>query len=640
MCGITGFYDVKNRLQRSDLQARCRAMAKAITHRGPDQGDIWVDEAYGVALGHRRLSILDLSDAGRQPMVSASGRYVLVYNGEIYNSPALRVELEAKGAAFRGRSDTEVLLAAIELWGLNLALQKINGMFAFALWDQQKKMLHFARDRLGKKPLYIGWAGDSLVFGSELKALRAHADFKAVIQPQALTAYMERACVPAPLCIYDGVWQLPPGHRLSLEVPALQSSDDLGAMVEPYWHTERVVEAARAAPFKGSAAEAADQFESLLMRCTQGRMLSDVPLGAFLSGGIDSSAVVAMMQAGANAPVKTYSIGFHEAGFDEAVYAKRVAAHLGTDHHELYVSQQDALAVIPSLAGMYDEPFADISAIPTNLVAQFARRDVSVALSGDGGDEMLGGYNRHIEAPRLWKKFGWMPEAVRGMLAGGVEAVSVERWDGLLRAVKPQGGSAMHKLAGLLRQSDERGIYDALCSQWQDAPLVSPEAWDDGRSDVAGLEFAEQMMLWDSTGYLPNDILTKVDRASMAHSLEVRAPLLDSRIFDFVWGLPLDYKIRGGTGKWLLREVLKRHVPASLFERPKQGFSVPVGAWLRDELRDWAESLLSVKSLEQHGLLDTPRIRGVWDDHLQGDGRHAEKLWTVLMFQAWYKEWF
>jgi asparagine synthase (glutamine-hydrolysing) len=610
MCGLTGFYDRNASRPVSEQVTVVRAMTDSLRHRGPDSGATWHDTHAPMFLGHRRLSIQDLSDSGAQPMTSASGRYTLAYNGEIYNAPELRATLGVQGIVFRGSSDTEALLNAIESWGLNIALQKINGMFAFVLWDAETRQIHFARDRFGKKPLYIGWAGDTLLFASELKAFRAHPDFKPAVNKQALSLYMRYAAVPAPHCIYENVWSLLPASRLSLKAQSLQTEENLAARMEIYWHADKIATESHAHLFKGDENAAIDEFERLLTQATQDRLLSDVPLGAFLSGGIDSSTIVALMQKNSSQPVKTYTIGFEEAGFDEAAYARQVASHLGTDHHEHYVTQKDALDLIPQLPEIYDEPFADISAIPTVLVSRFARKDVTVVLSGDGGDEILGGYNRHIKAPQLWSYLKYMPESLVGSFL-------------------PHNSAMANKLRGLIGEKDASRAYNNLLSHWEEE--------NDALDNIVhpALSFAENMMLWDTQGYLPRSILTKVDRASMACSLEARAPLLDRRIFEYVWSLPLKYKIRGGKGKWLLRQVLQKHVPAELFERPKQGFSIPVSEWLRRDLRDWGQDLLE-NNVE---LIDIDQIRSVWAAHQSGQADHGTKLWTALMFLAWYKKW-
>ncbi len=646
MCGLAGFLAFETSLKRSNMHQIAKSMTDAIVHRGPDSHDIWQDADVALALGHRRLAILDLSPEGHQPMASETGRYMIVYNGEVYNHLELRAELEGAGIRFRGRSDTETILAACEHWGINRSLQKLNGMFAIALWDKKDRALHLIRDRLGKKPLYLGWSGKSFVFASELKSFHAHPDFQPEIDKQAFGIYMRCGYVTAPHCIYKNVWILPAGHRLTIDLAVnsqkIAPGDDLSENMESYWHHGQVLQAAQGNPYEGSESQAVEEFEKLLSTCTRQRMISDVPLGAFLSGGIDSSAIAAIMQLHSPNPIKTYTIGFHEAGFNEAEYAKKVAAHLGTDHHELYLKPGQALDIIPTMPDIYDEPFADFSSIPTFLVSKFARQDVTVALSGDGGDEMLGGYNRHFMGPKIWNKIKYLPRSARRALAASIHAVSQERWDKTLPG-RPQFGRAMHKLADLLPMRGPHEIYESLINHWDHPPFSFdtkplPLLHED-HGAVAGLNFGEQMMLWDTLSYLPNDILTKVDRASMAVSLETRAPLLDYRIFEFAWRLPESYKLRNGKGKWLLRQVLGRHVPRELFERPKQGFTVPIGAWLRGPLQDWAEDLLGEDSLKAHGLLNTHMVRSLWAAHKQGSADHTMKLWTALMFQAWHRRW-
>jgi asparagine synthase (glutamine-hydrolysing) len=642
MCGLTGFYDLTPSQPREALRAACHAMQKALTHRGPDDFGLWDDENVPLFLAHRRLAIIDLSPAGRQPMISASGRYVVSFNGEIYNFPALAEELKRHGARFRGHSDTEVMLAAFDMWGVEAALQKLNGMFAFALWDRAERELHLVRDRLGKKPLYLGWAGGALLFASELKAFHAHPAFAPEVNRDALTLYMRYAYVPAPFSIYRNVWQLPPGSRAVIGAATAPGSD-LAASFAPYWHQPRVVEAARGGRLKDEA-EALQKLETLLDDCVRERMISDVPLGAFLSGGIDSSLIAALMQKYAQRPVRTFSIGFRETGFDEAGNARAVAKHLGTEHQEMYVGADDALSVIPRLPEIYDEPFADSSQIPTFLLSAFTRGQVTVALSGDGGDEMFGGYLRHYVAPELWRRIGWMPQGVRRRVGGAMLKVSAERWQRLVPQ-QPQIGERLHKVAELIQLGSPQQMYRHLVGQWQEpervviggrepvVPLVDP-GWQ-----PQGLSFAERMMYGDALAYLSGDVLAKVDRASMAVALEVRAPLLDPRVFEFAWGLPQEMKIRGGSGKWILRRLLARHMPENLFERPKQGFAVPVGEWLRGPLREWAEELLDEKRLEAEGYLDAAEIRAAWAAHLSGKGRQAHKLWTALMFQSWRERW-
>lgn len=624
----------------------CRDMTETITHRGPDDDGIWQDPDISMLLGHRRLSIIDLSAEGAQPMTSASDRYVIAYNGEIYNYLDIQKDLIALGTKFKGRSDTEVILAALDQWGLNVTLQKLNGMFAFALWDRKERILHLARDRMGKKPLYIGWAGDHLIFGSELKALRAHPEFTAHINRDTLALYMKYASVPAPHCIYKNTWSVPAGHILSLDVQALSQDENLAMHMKPYWHHRDMLTEAQSQKHKYKDQESVEEFDGLLTQCVKDRMICDVPLGAFLSGGLDSSAIVALMQKLSNDPIKTYSVGFEEHGFNEAPFAKKIATHLGTDHHELYLNGQDALDVIPNLPEIYDEPFGDISAIPTYLVSKFARRDVTVALSGDGGDEMLGGYNRHFMGPRIYNKTKNIPVPLCRLTANTIEKIPTRIWDKTFRN-KPQFGTRMHKLASILPLTSEQDIYERLISHWPTPPVLHAAMPDTflNKDDylLSDVSFAEKMMYMDTLGYLPNDILVKVDRASMATSLECRAPLLDKRIYEFAWRLPLAQKIRktsnGIQGKWILRQMLNKYIPAELFERPKQGFAIPVADWLRDPLREWAEDLLNEDSIAQDGLLDGTEIRKIWDAHIHGSGNHADTLWTVLMFQSWKRKW-
>lgn len=628
MCGIAGLYSLRPDADRLALRGTVKAMTDAIAHRGPDSDGLWQDEDHpAMVLGHRRLAIIDLSPLGAQPMASHSGRYWCVYNGEIYNYQAIEAELRALGHQFRGRSDTEIFLTALDQWGLNRACQKIIGMYAFIIWDRQEKTIHVMRDRLGKKPLYIGWAGNDLVMGSELKALRAHPAFDRAINQGALRTYMKYGCVHAPYSIYDNVWTLPPGARMTLRTDKLSPREDLTKHIEYYWDLPRVVQQSSSHRRQKTDAELVAEFDDLLRLCVRERMISDVPLGAFLSGGIDSSAVVALMQAQSGVPVKTYSIGFDVEKFNEAPFAKDVARHLGTDHHELYLTDSDALGVIPLLPDIYDEPFADISQIPTYLVAKFARNDVTVALSGDGGDEMLGGYNRHTMVPGLWNRMKYMPLPVRKMLSAAL--------------LKLKNETSWQKLAGVLVKSDPLSIYDYLISSnpGGDALVLAGRTpvtpVSDPVRDVRGLALAEHLMFKDTLSYLPDDILVKVDRAAMAVSLEARAPLLDSRIAEYAWTLPLHARIRGGQGKWLLRQVLKKYVPETMFDRPKTGFTPPINDWLRGGLRGWAGDLLAADRIRARGLLDADAVQDMWTRHQQGQVNAGTQLWTVLMFESW-----
>lgn len=641
MCGITGFLQPPG--SADQFAPLAQAMADRIAHRGPDDHGVWVDADAGVALGHRRLAILDLSPAGHQPMASASGRWVIAFNGEIYNHLELRKHLEAAGAAptWRGHSDTETLLAGIEAWGVETTLKRCVGMFAFAAWDRVERALWLARDRLGEKPLYYGWQGGVFLFGSELKALRAHPAFDAAVDRGALALLLRHNYVPGPHSIYRGIAKLPPGTWL--RVDARQRMPQLQA----YWSLAEVAERAVAQPFTGSDAEAVDALERVLGDAIQAQMVADVPLGALLSGGIDSTLVAALMQARSRQPIRTYTIGFQEKAHDEADHARAIAAHLGTAHTELYLTGQDALDLIPRLPQLYDEPFADSSQLPTHLVMRLARAYVSVALSGDGGDEMFGGYNRYFLGPKAWKHIGWMPLPLRRALGAALTAVPAAflnttlawpaRWAGIALP-----GDKAHKLG--LRLRHLRGIDDlylSLVTEWPDAAGMVVE----GRSPPYLLaqrahwprlaDPVARMMALDALTYLPDDILVKVDRAAMAVSLETRAPFLDRDVVAFAWSLPMRMKLRHGQGKWILRRLLDRYVPRALLERPKMGFGIPLDEWLRGPLREWAEDLLAEDALRREGYLDPAPIRAAWRRHLCGEASLGHRLWSVLMFQAW-----
>jgi asparagine synthase (glutamine-hydrolysing) len=620
-------------------------MSTCLTHRGPDDSGVWVDEEVGIGLGHRRLSILDLSPAGHQPMISHCGRFVTVFNGEIYNYLDIRGELEASGAAptWRGHSDTEVMLAAIARWGMRATLERMTGMFALAVWDRAERTLHVARDRLGEKPLYYGWLQGSFVFASELKALRVYPGWRGEVDRGALSLFLRYGCVPAPYAIYSGIRKLMPGSLLSVQY-------DGSAKETQYWSARAVAERGLADPFKGTDAEAADVLERLLSRAVGRQMVADVPLGAFLSGGVDSSTVVSLMQAQSARPVKTFTIGFREQGHNEAEHAKAVARHLGTDHTELYVTPAEARETIPRLGQLYDEPFSDASGIPTFLVAQLARRTVTVSLSGDGGDELFAGYNRHFIARGLWRRIGWLPAPLRRAAARAITSVSPAHWNRFLAAALrlspghfryPDAGEKLHKLAPVLGARGPDDVYLGLRSQWDRPSSVvlagaePPIATTDNAQWASLPDFTQRMMFLDLIGYLPDDILVKVDRAAMGVSLETRVPMLDHEVVEFAWRVPLAMKIRDGQGKWLLRQVLYKLVPRELIERPKTGFTVPIGSWLRGPLRGWAEALLNEGRLRQEGFFDPIVIRKRWDEHLLGRRDWQESLWTVLMFQAW-----
>ena len=652
MCGVVGLLNAKS----ADLPHQISRMVQAIRYRGPDDHGVWCDPAVGLGLGHARLSILDLSPQGHQPMVSASGRYVLSYNGEVYNFPELRCRLDAAGATFRGHSDTEVMLAAFEAWGVEKAVCQFVGMFAFALWDRETGVLHLGRDRLGIKPLYYGWTDTTFVFGSELKVFEQVPEFERSIHRDSLTAFMRYAYVPEPWSIYQDVYKLPTGCLLSITPE--QAHARLGFSPEPenrqatlrptrYWSARDIVESGVRSPFTGTEDEAIEQLDRLLREAINLRMVSDVPLGAFLSGGIDSSVVVALMQVQSAKPVKTFTIGFREQDYNEAIYAAKVAKHLGTDHTELYITPAEALAVIPRLPDMYDEPFADSSQVPTYLVSQLARRHVTVALSGDGGDELFAGYNRYFWGRQLWKRVSWLPQSVRRGMAGAIQSISPDALDNMssklkmLLPVMPSVGDKLHKLADILAMKDPETMYLGLVSIWKDSTQVvvggaEPVTTLTDRHRWAGVnEFTLQMMALDLVTYLPDDILTKVDRASMTVSLEARVPLLDHRVVEFAWRIPLSMKIKNEEGKWLLRQVLYRYVPQHLIERPKMGFGIPIGYWLRGPLREWAEDLLDEGRLRREGYFYPNPIRQKWREHLSGQRNWQYLLWNVLMFQSW-----
>ncbi len=640
MCGLTGFWDRSETCSPTEMRRRVSHMSDMLYHRGPDDG-------VGVALGFRRLAILDLTPTGRQPMLSASGRYVAVFNGEIYNFRQLRRMLEQEGNApeFRGGSDTEVLLAGIEVWGLAGTLRRAAGMFAIALWDRQDRTLSLARDRLGVKPLYVAsLKNGTLLFGSELKALRAHPDFEPEIDRDVLALYFQQNCVPGSYSIYRGTRKVTPGSILRFG-----GSGAAEGLEERYWDPLERLPLCHQQQFGGSQTEAVDALEQVLGLAVSQRMIADVPLGAFLSGGIDSSLVVALMQAQSTTPVRTFTIGYQEESFNEAGFSRDIARHLGTDHTELTVSAQDALDVVPKLPSIYDEPFSDCSQIPTYLVSHMARKHVTVALAGDGGDEVFGGYNRHVWSPRIWEAMKWFPVGVRKRLAQVMLAVGPRGWDAVMHRMKPLLPARLHepnvgyklsKLAEVLEADSADALYRQVASHWQkNNPVLGasalPTLTTDPNRSLPIQTFLTRMLYFDLLTYLPDDNLTKVDRASMANSLEVRGPFLDHRVVEFAWTLPNSMKVQQGRGKWILRKLLERFVPTSLTDRPKMGFGVPIGAWLRGPLRGWAEELLSPTRLRSEGFLDADGVQQVWREHLQNRRDREYFIWDVLMFEAW-----
>ena len=648
MCGFAGFLTATPSTEEQ-LVAAAERMAATIAHRGPDDHGTWAEPAAGVALAFRRLAIVDLSAHGHQPMQSPSRRFTISFNGEVYNHAALRRELEARGIRFRGHSDTEVILAAFEAWGIPAALTRFLGMFAIAVWDAERRTLTLARDRMGKKPLFIHAGGGLVSFASELKALRAGPAFDATIDHEALASYLRYLYVPGSQSIHARVRKLEPGHYVEIADPRAPLPPAVS-----FWSIQDVASRGEAHPFEGNDMEAVNELERLLGIAVGERMFADVPLGAFLSGGIDSSTVVALMQQQASRPVKTFSIAFDQEEHNEAEHAARVARHLGTDHTELMVSGREALDVVPRLADIYDEPMADASQVPTFLVCSLARREVTVALSGDGGDEVFGGYNRYVYGQRMLGRVQRLPAPARWLIAAGIGSVGTDGWDRAYRAVSPLmpshmrqrlPGDKLHKLGRLMRHDSEAAMYRSLVSVWRD-----PRALVNGASHGTGVlertlaartpsGLLERMMLADQSTYLVEDQMTKVDRASMAVSLEVRVPILDQRVVEFSWRLPSHLKVRDGVSKWALRQVLYRHVPREIVERPKMGFSVPVGPWLRGPLREWAESLLDARKLGDGGLLRPEPIRAAWRSLLAGSDDSALGIWAVLLFQQWRMRW-
>ena len=643
MCGIVGYIDVSYQSGSKELKLQILRMANEISHRGPDDTGVWVDEKEGIAFGHRRLSIRDLSPEGHQPMLSKSTRYVLIFNGEIYNFKELRAQLELQGSVFRGHSDTEVMLECIERWGIQKALERFVGMYAFVLWDSQERLLYLGRDRMGEKPLYYGWMGHTFFFGSELKALRAHMNFKPKLNRDVLPLYLRYNCIPDPYSIYKGIYKLLPATLLVMNPhdPSKKISS------QTYWSAKEIVESGEKNPFEASDAVAILALDGVLRKAVSHQMVADVPLGAFLSGGIDSTTIVSLMQAQSQTSVKTFTIGFEEADYNEALHAKIVAQHLGTDHTELYVTSKQTRDIIPKLPFIYDEPFADSSQIPTFLVSQLARQHVTVSLSGDGGDELFGGYNRHYWVEKIWNRMNRFPNGIRKMGASSISAISPDTWNFVCNRVLnmkyPQIGDKLHKVSQLLLTNSPEDMYDRLASQWEnpESVVLGATEWSSNHREIGSLNIsniAQKMMYLDMITYLPNDILVKVDRASMHTSLESRAPFLNHHVVEFACRLPLSMKIRDGQTKWLLRQVLHQYVPKEFMDRPKMGFSVPIDSWLRGPLREWAESLLNEERLQREGFFNPVFIRKKWEEHLSGKRNWQSQLWIILMFQAWIDE--
>ena len=647
MCGIAGYLKRHGGCDPSQSEATLRRMTDRLRHRGPDGDGLWLDDQAGVGFGHRRLAIIDLSPAGRQPMISHNGRYVITFNGEIYNYPELRQELTAVGVSFRGGSDTEVLLEAIAQWGVTETARRANGIFAFAVWDRETRTLALGRDHLGVKPLYWALFDDAFLFGSELKALREHPGWRPALDLDATAAFFRHNYVPGPRTIYQNVYQLPPGAVLIL-------APERAPEISRYWDMRQAARHGLANRLELSDQEAIDQLEQLLRDAVRQQMMADVPLGVFLSGGVDSSLVTALAQAQSTRPVRSFSIGFDVAAYDEAPYAKAVAQHLGTDHTELYVDSQHALDVIPTLPEMYDEPFADSSQIPTHLVCALTRQHVTVVLSGDGGDELFAGYNRYAYARELSAPSLRLPEALRAPAQKIIRAVGPRRWDLLARLVPGWApgrerianlGAKLNRFADSLDVGAQDALYRRLLSHWteDDNPVLGGNEakgvlWDASVTEEIP-DFIERMQFFDTVTYLPDDILVKVDRASMAVALEARVPLLDPRVVEFAWRLPPRFKIRDGQTKWGLRQTLYRHVPAALIDRPKMGFGAPIGEWMRGPLRDWCEHLLDQRRLSEAGILDPQLIQQRWRQHLSGEINWQYPLWDVLMFESWRERW-
>jgi asparagine synthase (glutamine-hydrolysing) len=653
MCGITGIF---GNLRKEEFDSSIHEMSATLNHRGPDDAGTWINEENGVAFGHQRLSIIDLSSAGHQPMVSPCGRFTTVFNGEIYNHLQLRDKLNtsANKQSWKGHSDTETLVTAFSQWGIEKTLQQLVGMFAIAVWDFKEKRLFLIRDRFGEKPLYYGWSNGVFLFGSELKALQKYKRFSNQIDRGALSLYMKYMYVPTPYSIFRDIYKLEPGCILQIDkgtkpptLPLFAPFRDQGINIAQWYSISNMAQAGQKNLITDQN-DAVDLIEKTLLESVRSQLISDVPLGAFLSGGIDSSVITALMQKVCKDPVKTFTIGFEESSFNEAIYAKEVSRHLGTEHHELYVTSSDAFKVIPHLPTLYDEPFADSSQIPTYLVSKLARESVTVSLSGDAGDELFGGYNRYLWGSRVWNKVRWMPLIVRQTLGVAINKISVNTWDSIGNSLPNSSrvslmGDKAHRMAHRLKNVKSLDdVYHSLVTEGykEDGLVVNDKAALitklDNNDIVSGIVDSEhRMMLLDSLTYLPDDILTKVDRAAMGVSLETRIPFLDYRVAELAWRLPLDTKINNGETKWPIRQVLYKYVPKVLIERTKAGFAIPVGQWIRGPLREWAADLLNEERIRREGYFNPELVQQLWQQHLSGKYDWTPRLWAILMFQAW-----
>jgi asparagine synthase (glutamine-hydrolysing) len=646
MCGINGFYSKSS----STFNNVIIKMNSAISHRGPDTNGSWMDKDSGIVLGHQRLSIIDLSTTGNQPMRSNSERFILTYNGEIYNHLEIRKELEKinSNVNWRGNSDTETLLEAIDFWGIDITLNKIDGMFAFVIWDKKNRCLILARDRIGEKPLYYGYQGEGdekvFLFGSELKALKVHPQFKGEINRDAIALQLRHNCIPAPYSIYRDIYKLLPGNYLKFKESDLKKN--LIPASKIYWSLVETAIYGNNNQLQNSEKDIKEELEKQLKLSVKKQMISDVPLGAFLSGGIDSSTIVSLMQSQSIKPIKTFTIGFEESEYSEAKYAKKIAKHIGTHHTELYISSKKAMDVIPKLPTVYDEPFSDSSQIPTFLVSQLSKEHVKVALSGDGGDELFCGYNRYLVGKKLSAILNLIPLTLRKSVSSSIKLISEENWTKISKFLPVLNkysnfGDKVYKGTNALEAKTIYDMYYSLCSHWKNPTEAVLNSIEPGtlltefKPKLDDLNDQQQMMVLDLLTYLPNDILVKIDRAAMASSLETRAPFLDHKLIEYVWKVPHSLKFKNNQGKWILRKILAKYVPKNLIERPKMGFGVPIDMWLRGPLKDWAENLLSEKRLKQEGYFDSKLIRMKWEEHLSGNRNWQSDLWNILMFQAW-----